>query len=85
MAMESTLKNLEDRIEELVDAYSTARGHAAELEERVAALEEQLTASADAASRADELQSQKSALVKRLEGVLSVIDSALASADKSAD
>jgi chaperonin cofactor prefoldin len=81
MAMETVLKKLESRIEELVAAYQQATSRTTELESRVAELEQQAAASGDAADRVAALEEQREKLAARLEGVLSSIDAALGEAD----
>jgi chromosome segregation ATPase len=71
--MESTLKKLESRIEELIKAHATATERVAELEQQVKDLE----GGGDLKARVDELETQRSELADRLETVLGAIDSAL--------
>lgn len=84
MAMESVLKQLETRIEELVDAYRTNLERAAELESRVADVENErdelkarIDERTDAGQRIAELEKQRDGLADRLEKVLGIVDSAL--------
>lgn len=84
MAMESVLKELESRIETLVEAYRSARSLAAELEAKVAGLETEkteleakLSGSSKASDRVAELERQRDQLAGRLEKVLGLIDRVL--------
>lgn len=86
MAMESVLKQLESRIEDLVQAYSSAVERSAELEGRVGELEAEikdLTAKLSTESDANEqlafLEKQRDELAGRLEKVLGLIDGVLGS------
>jgi len=81
MALESVLKKLESRIEEFAEAHQKATTRVAELEARVAELEEQLGGSGELDEKVAQLESQREELVKRLEKVLGVLDSALESAE----
>lgn len=89
MAMESVLKTLEERIEELVEAYRGATDRSTELETKVSALEDdilelevKLEGSTGAGERVTELESQRDELATRLEKVLGLIDGVL---DKDLD
>lgn len=84
MAMESVLKELESRIEELVEAYRGAETRSGELETKVGELEAEitelnakLTSSTDANDRVAELEKQRDELATRLEKVLGLIDGVL--------
>ena len=84
MTMESVLKDLESRIEELVKAYRGAVERSAELETRIGELEDEVTElsaklsnSSDAGERVAELEAQRDQLAKRLEKVLGLIDGVL--------
>ena len=86
MAMESVLKQLESRIEELVEAYSGAVSRSAELETRVGDLETEatelktrLSSESDASGRVALLERQRDELAARLEKVLGLIDGVLTS------
>jgi predicted nucleic acid-binding Zn-ribbon protein len=86
MAMESVLKQLESRIEELIEAYQGATDRSTELEARVAELEAKLaetetrlTDESAAGERVKALESQRDELAGRLEKVLGLIDGVLAS------
>jgi len=86
MAMESVLKQLESRIEELVEAYSGAVSTSAELEARVgdleteiAELKTQLSGQSNAGERVASLEKQRDELAGRLEKVLRLIDGVLGS------
>lgn len=87
MAMDTVLKTLEARIEELVEAYRTARTREQELSARIAELEQRLASGEAQAGRADALESQRAELVARLEKVLATLDAALdtAPAEAAAD
>jgi uncharacterized protein Yka (UPF0111/DUF47 family) len=79
MAMESVLKTVEDRIDELVKAYQKVNRRAEELAARVVELEQQLESGGEQADRVTELESQRDALRERLEKVLGTLDEALGS------
>jgi len=86
MAMESVLKQLESRIEELVEAYSGAVLRSAELESRVddlvteiTELKTRLSSETDAGERVALLEQQRDELAARLEKVLGLIDGVLRS------
>jgi len=80
MAMDAVLRQLESRIEELVEAYGTSRQHEAELETQVADLKNRIDSDSKAGERTAELEKQRDELGKRLEKVLKQIDGALAKA-----
>jgi len=84
MAMESILKELEARIETLVDAYRKATARSEELEHKLNALQAEteelrgtLASSSEAAARVSELENQRDALATRLEKVVGLIDGVL--------
>lgn len=86
MAMESVLKQLESRIEELVEAYRGATDRSVELEARIAELEGKLAETetrlsdeSAAGERVKALESQRDELAGRLEKVLGLIDGVLSS------
>ena len=86
MAMESVLKQLESRIEELVEAYSSAVLRSAELETRVGDLETEaaelktrLSSESEAGEQVALLEQQRDELAARLEKVLGLIDGVLTS------
>jgi chromosome segregation ATPase len=81
MALESVLKKLESRIEEYVEAHQKATNRIAELDARVAELEEQLGGNGELGAKVAQLESQREELAKRLEKVLGVLDKALESAE----
>ena len=78
MAMDAVLRQLESRIEELVEAYGTSRQHEAELEAQVADLQSRIDSDTQAGERASKLEQQRGELGERLEKVLKLIDGALA-------
>jgi chaperonin cofactor prefoldin len=77
MAMDTVLKQLESRIEELVKAYQTASANETKLAAQVKELEGKVTAASEAGSRCEALEKQREELGKRLEKVLSLIDGTL--------
>ena len=84
MTMESVLKQLETRIEELVESYRDAVARSAELETKVdeSALEidelkTQLAGSTNANERVESLERERDELAARLEKVLGLIDGVL--------
>jgi chaperonin cofactor prefoldin len=77
MAMDTVLKQLESRIEELVNAYQTVSANEAKLAARVAELEGKAAADSEVSSRCEALEKQREELGKRLEKVLSLIDGTL--------
>jgi len=81
MAMDAVLRQLESRIEELVEAYAKSRKHEAELEAQVADLQSRIDANTQAGKLTEKLEKQRDELGKRLEKVLKQIDSALANAE----
>ena len=78
MAMDAVLRQLESRIEELVEAYGTSRQHEAELEAQVADLQSRIDSDTQAGERVSKLEQQRGELGERLEKVLKLIDGALA-------
>lgn len=84
MSMDSVLKRLESRIEELVAAYRRSTERLSELEAQVAELEARAVADGDLARKASELETQRDRLAERLESVLGVIDDALRGVEKPA-
>jgi len=83
MAMDAVLRQLESRIEELVEAYATSQKHEAELEAQVVDLQSQIDADTKAGELTTKLEKQRDELGKRLEKVLKQIDNALAKAEKT--
>jgi chaperonin cofactor prefoldin len=81
MAMDTVLKQLESRIEELVKAYQTASANEAKLAARVEELEGKIADASEASSRCEALEKQREELGKRLEKVLSLIDGTLSQND----
>ena len=77
MTMESTLKKLESRIEEFIQAHQKAAARIAELEKQVANLEKKAGGSDDLADKVKALEAQRTETADRLEKVLGAIDSAL--------
>ncbi len=84
MAMETVLKQLETRIEELVESYRGAVARSAELEtkvgEYVAEIDElktQLAGTTSANERVGSLEKERDELAVRLEKVLGLIDGVL--------
>jgi len=78
MAMDAVLRQLESRIEELVEAYGKSRQHEAELEAQVADLQNRIDSDSKAGERTAQLEKQRDELGKRLEKVLKKIDGTLA-------
>ncbi len=78
MAMDAVLRQLESRIEELVEAYTTSRKHEVELEAQVADLQSRIDTDTKAGELTAKLEKQRDELGKRLEKVLKQIDGALA-------
>ncbi len=78
MAMDAVLRQLESRIEELVEAYGTSRQHEAELEAQAADLQSRIDSDTQAGERVSKLEQQRGELGERLEKVLKLIDGALA-------
>jgi hypothetical protein len=81
MAMDAVLRQLESRIEELVEAYATSRKHEAELEAQVVDLHSRIDADAKAGELTAKLEKQRDELGKRLEKVLKRIDQTLEKAE----
>lgn len=77
--MDAVLKKLESKIEELITAYTQAAQRADELAARVEELEKQLANSSALGERVAEFETQRSELASRLEKVLELVDSTLAS------
>lgn len=84
MAMESVLKQLEIRIEELVESYRSAIAQSEEFEAKVGDLEAevnelkgQLMSESEANERVASLEKQRDELAVRLEKVLGLIDGVL--------
>lgn len=78
MAMDTVLKDLESKIEELVAAYQTAKKEESKLAAKVEELEAQLNSDSGLSERVAELEKQRDDLGKRLTKVLSLIDGTLA-------
>lgn len=77
MSMDAVLKQLESRIEEMVEAYREAKKREAELASRVQELESQVASGSEAGERVAALEKQRDELGKRLEKVLTLIDGTL--------
>lgn len=84
MAMESVLKQLEARIEELVEAYRGAVAKSAESEAKLGEMETELTelktrlsSESEANEKVASLEKQRDELAARLEKVLGLIDGVL--------
>ena len=84
MALESTLKELEAKVGQLVAAHATARDRVAELEARVAELEAEAAAADEAQAELEALRGRQTELADRLDKVLGLVDKAL-TADEKAD
>ena len=82
MAMSEVLEKLEQRIEELVKAYTAARDRIAELENQVGEFKNQAATGQENQDRITALEEQRESLAERLEKVLANIDQALHSADE---
>jgi predicted RNase H-like nuclease (RuvC/YqgF family) len=78
MAMDAVLKELESRIEELVEAYREAKKNESKLAARVEEIEAQLASESELGERVAALEKQRDELGKRLTKVLSLIDGTLA-------
>ena len=78
MAMDAVLKELESRIEELVEAYREAKKTESKLAARVEELEARLATDSELGERVAALEKQRDELGKRLTKVLSLIDGTLA-------
>ena len=81
MAMDAVLKQLESRIEELVNAYGVSKKREAELAAKLEKLGSQLASESKAGDRVAVLEKQRDELGKRLEKVLELIDGTLAETD----
>ena len=77
MALDSVLKHLEERVEQLLEAHGAAQSRATELEQRVGELEAELAASGEKAERVGALETQRDELAGRLQKVLELIDTSL--------
>lgn len=77
MAMDTVLKQLESKIEELVKAYQKAVKNEAKLTARVEELEAKVASDSEASTRCKALEKQRDELGQRLEKVLSLIDDTL--------
>ena len=81
MAMDTVLKQLESKIEELVKAYQKVSKNEATLTAKVEELEEKAASDSEMSSRCKALEEQRDELGKRLEKVLTLIDDTLTKAD----
>lgn len=77
MAMDTVLKQLESKIEELVKAYQKVSKNEATLTAKVEELEKKAASDSEMSSRCKDLEKQRDELGKRLEKVLSLIDDTL--------
>lgn len=77
MALDSVLKHLEERVEQLLEAHGIAQSRVTELEQRVGELEADVAASGEATERVGALETQRDELAGRLQKVLELIDSTL--------
>jgi chaperonin cofactor prefoldin len=81
MAMDTVLKQLEAKIEELLKSYQAAKKSEAKLAARVEELEGKVASDSEMGARCKTLEKQRDELGKRLEKVLSQIDATLSSND----
>jgi chaperonin cofactor prefoldin len=81
MAMDTVLKQLETKIEELLKSYQAARKNETKLAARVEELEGKVASDSEMTARCKALEEQRDALGTRLEKVLSLIDSTLSQTD----
>lgn len=81
MAMDTVLKQLESKIEELVKAYRKVSKSEAELTVKVKELEAKAASDTEMSSRCETLEKQRDELGKRLEKVLTLIDDTLSKTD----
>lgn len=81
MAMDTVLKQLESKIEELVKAYQKVSKNEARLTEKIEELEKKAASESEASSRCKALEEQRDELGARLEKVLALIDDTLAKTD----
>jgi hypothetical protein len=81
MAMDTVLKQLESKIEELVKAYQKVSENEARLTAKVGELEKKAASDSEMSSRCKALEEQRDELGKRLEKVLALIDDTLAKTD----
>jgi len=79
--METILRQLERRTDQLIEKYSSASTRVTELEGRVQELEEQVSADSQAQERIRSLEQQRDELGERLRKVLDLIDGVLDSGD----
>jgi predicted nucleic acid-binding Zn-ribbon protein len=77
MTMESVLKQLEGRLDELVTAYRAAVGRVAELEAKLAEAEKRATRASAVNEQVEAFEREKQDLGTRLQKVLEIIDTAL--------
>ena len=76
--MDSVLKQLESRIEELIEAYGETKKRENDLAARVKELESQVASGTDLGEKVAGLEKQREELTTRLEKVLGLIDGTLA-------
>jgi len=81
MAMDTVLKQLETKIEELLKSYQATKKNEIKLAARVEELEGKIASDSEMSARCKALEKQRDELGKRLEKVLSLIDATLSSND----
>jgi len=81
MAMDTVLKQLETRIEELLKSFQATRKNEIKLAAKVEELEGKVASDSEVDARCKALEEQRDALGKRLEKVLAQIDSTLSQTD----
>lgn len=81
MAMDTVLKQLETKVEELLKSYQATRKNEIKLAARVEELEGKVASDSEMSARCKALEEQRDALGTRLEKVLSLIDSTLSQTD----
>lgn len=81
MAMDTVLKQLETKIEELLKSYQATKKNEIKLAARVEELEGKIASNSEMSARCKALEEQRDELGKRLEKVLSLIDATLSSND----
>ena len=81
MAMDTVLKQLETKIEELLKSFQATKKNENKLAARVEELEGKIASDSEMSARCKALEEQRDELGKRLEKVLSLIDATLSSND----